>query len=341
MRQHRTAWISNLLLGIACCAFSASASPTAPASNSDFGEVAVVATKDGLVRFNINDKSTTKLSPDPISWCAVDNRAQVVWYLTQDFALKLIDLTAGAAPITIVPRTKIRASTPTIFPIISYGKIGSIGDELATFSPMIRLQLEMQAQPKLTAVLQCDGDASWYCYKSADGNAEPAINDEVAKTLADVRQLPLQEVAKLAALAQRGGDRPLWRTSEARNLPDVAAVPKTGCAEDLGGCGAARAIPGIPYWSVSVASSRGDFAHETQQFYDPLRKRFFDPLRPGISSPKPLAGEHAVASMFIAGSGRHLLMNGAVISFEKGVLLQGTRACGFIGASWFYQHPFP
>lgn len=336
----------------------------APTQELSPGDIAIIATKDALVRFNVKDKTTQELIHEPSEWCAVDNRAQVLWYLRKEpvlpsrpdsgrpdielLTLRFLDLKENRAPVTIVPSTRVRTSLPGLVPLIDYGD-GTLGDELWHFAPTIYLRLQMQTNPKLTATLNCDGDASWYCFnmegkplkKLASGETEWPVTDTVAATLVDLNKMRLQQIDALVALKQRAGNRRLWRVGDEQERPRVRAVPAKDCEEDLGPCGSAVSIPGTPFWSVIVSADRGDFAHEVRQFYDPKRKRFFDPRQPGLTSPLPLKGEHALASMFISGSGRNLLMNGEVISFDSGVLVKGERGCGWLGAGWRYTHWHP
>lgn len=358
----------------------------APAGQAPPGEdLAVLATADALVRVSTRDKSVTELAHEHVTWCAVDNRAQAIWYLTEQelpppqsadsrhaemVALKVIDLSGApepAAPLTVVPPTRVRSASPELRPVISYGDSATVGDELFVFSSGILLQLNLVPRPKLRIELTCDGDAAWYCYQM-DKEQEPVpgttetwwpVNPDIAATLKDLKRMRLQQLDKLTALARRGAGRRQWlgpkdqgsgSKGNDRALPKVKSVPQKPCEE--GGCGDAKAIPGTPYWAVVVASSRGDFFHETQQFYDPARKRFFDPRRPGLSSPRPLNRDKAegeklgddgpeLHSMLIARSGQSLLMDGALISLDRGVVFKGQRECGFIGGGWTYMHPYP
>lgn len=361
-------------------------------------DVAILATTDALVRVSTRDKSMTELAHEHVTWCAVDNRAQAIWYLTAQaiptphqpesrgaamLALKVIDLAElpeHSAPLTVVPPTRVRSSSPELRPVVSYGDAATVGDELSDFSAGILLQLNLAPRPRLRVELTCDGDAAWYCYQmdkeqeqlpgptenSPDNSTEKwwPVNPDIAATLKDLKRMRLQQPDKLAALARRGAGRRQWldekdgnpnqngdkNSESSRPLPKVKSVLQKACEE--GGCGEAKVIPGTPYWAVVVASSRGDFFHETQQFYDPARKRFFDPRRPGLSAPRPLAKEkeavlkpgddaHSLSSMLIARSGQSLLMDGELIGFDRGVVFKGQRVCGFVGGGWAYTHLHP
>lgn len=327
-------------------------------------DIAIVATKEALVRFDATDKTTQELTREPVAWCAVDNRAQVLWYLRKEpataspqgappdaslLSLKFLDLRENRAPVTVVPATRVRSDAfPALVPLIDHGD-ETLGAELQPFGPAIFLHLKLHARPELAVSLSCEGDASWYCFKmdgaplrtDASGETEWPVKDEIAVALADLKKMPLLQTDALLGLRQRAGNRKLWQAGTERTMPRVGSVPAKGCDPELDSCGSATSIPGTPFWSVVVATSRGDYAHETRQFYDPARKRFFDPRQKGRASPKPLAGGPALASMFISPSGRSLLMDQEVISFEHGTLYRAEQICGWLGAGWRYTHTHP
>lgn len=327
-------------------------------------DIAIVATQDALVRFDAADKTTQELTREPVAWCAVDNRAQVLWYLRKEpaaaspqgpapdgalLSLKFLDLSENRAPVTVVPATRIRSDAfPALVPVIDHGD-ETLGTELQPFGPAIFLHLKLHARPALAVSLSCEGDASWYCFKmdgappkpDASGDGAWPVKDEIAAALADLKKMTLLQTDALLGLRQRAGNRKLWHAGTERPMPRVGSVAARGCDPELDSCGSATSIPGTPFWSVVVATSRGDYAHETRQFYDPQRKRFFDPRQKGRASPKPLAGGPALGSMFISPSGRSLLMDREVISFEHGTLYKAEQICGWLGTGWRYTHTHP
>lgn len=306
-------------------------------------DVAVVATKAGLMRVPLGTPPTV-LRPGSVRWCAVDNRALGVWFLVPEraneenssLALRFLDLT-GALPETVVAAGIPQMGT-TFTPEINHGRYGTLGHEwegVEGLGPLIGLRLRLSAAPKIEPYVICEGDASYYCYEGP-GQATQRLNDEMLTQVNQLKAVRLVSISSLAELGRRGGVRRLYSVEPKKIALPKVSVPQAACEE--GDCGEAMTIPGTRYLSVRVASSRGDYYHETRQFYDPRVRRFFDPRKPGLSAKTPLPSANALETMRVAPSGNAILMGSEVIDFIRGVLVKDvTSGCGWIGGGWVHR----
>jgi hypothetical protein len=140
--------------------------------------------------------------------------------------------------------------------------------------------------------------------------------------------------ARLKALAKRGAARhvaPALPAAAAR--PARVGVPAAAC-EDAARCGQAEALPGTPWWLVTVGFSCGDGCYTERQLYDPKRGLFFDPQRPAVApSAKPLPAA-SLADLRVSPDGAAYVSAGKVVRFAGGVVAVGTAGGGWLGGGW-------
>lgn len=333
------------------------AQAVAPLAN----DVAIVATKDALLRIDTSDAKATELTHEPTTWCAVDNRAQVLWYLVAEpepaatpkdhtrqprrkLALKVLDLRSpGSVPLEVSRSDKAEIAAH-VQPLIAYADGRVLGAEQSGHGPDITLTLELARRPTLKAAEVCVPELPDLCLEEGLHEKRPlselpeALKD-TALTLRALRRMQLQNVDKLTEFVERGKQRSLYFPTTERPLPPVRSVPTAPCK--IGGCGTAVVIPGTLYWAVTVASEPGDHAEYALQFYDPARRLFFNPRRVGAVSKLPFTAknqwENHVSGMLIAPSGRKALMNDELIDFERGVLRKSERGCGWLNGGWYFS----
>ncbi|HUQ05679.1 MAG TPA: hypothetical protein VM261_24415 [Kofleriaceae bacterium] len=306
-------------------------------------DVAVVGTPRGLVEIGLATGKARALVPGAnVSWCAVDDRARVVWFTTPEgegdtFALHWYDVVAGGAS-----HTAFRGAPTGISEIIiDHGDAGRIGgsDRVSFF---VGVRVDLGAAPAVGAELGCDGDAWFYCYESSeDGNVDDApLRPEHDELRRAVDALALVERDALAALVERSRGRALWppappQPEESEAQQRVAGVPDSRCPEEPDACGRATPLAGTPYWLVVIDNARGDFFHETRSLYDPATKRFFRADDPSVRSPALIDGA-AVEGLYVSPSGAGGAIGGRVVDFRRGVVWQSddASACGWLGGGY-------
>lgn len=289
-------------------------------------DFAVVATPSGVVVLDEAGQQVDVLLPQPVDWCRVDARAEVLWFQTNG-ALSFLDLRTAAPPVEIID------ASPDVI-VIRYPdeRIGLIEDHMFEDG----LAVVLDSQPRLETMVGCDGDMAWYCFEDVD-DFELARSERIEarnRELAD-RAIPTDVLAELAA---RAVGRRLTPTVPPRSVEPttVTAVPRDACLEIEEDCGAARRLDGTPYWLVVVANDRGDFFHETERLYDPSARVFFDPRQPTRRSPTPLPDDGpGFVPWLVSPSGTHAVAGDELVAFSSGVIARDlTGACGFWGGGW-------
>lgn len=227
---------------------------------AEAGPHAFVGNEHGIVEVGATGH-TQAITADPPSWCAVDARAQVVWFATA----------SGVSAFDLVERR--------VHPIVT-GDIGSTTiaidhgtEHLGANSPVdydVALAIHLTAKPGVGSQIGCDGDAAVYCYND-DDKLKPMLVER-QQTLDALRPA---DPAYLATLVARGAKRSLWSPPPTPPAPPAApAVHRAACTADATRCGELTAIPGSALWLVTTANSRGDFFHETRELWDPRTGEF-------------------------------------------------------------------
>jgi|GEM_PF-3552765 hypothetical protein len=298
-------------------------------------DTAVVATNSGLMRVGLKGNDAKLLVPGQVSWCAVDNRSQVIWALIDD-SLKYLDLLSQET-VTIVSGTP---AVDTV--IISHGKYGSLkGRNSRTYTTAIEIDIPTGS---LNHRISCDGDKSYACFEEGakpSGRVTTPRGDvytkQLGNTILALRQLKLKNLGQISSINKRAAQRILW----SKNLGKVSkrivqGVDQGACEIIPEACGEGRQLDGTPYWLVTTANSRGDYFHEDKQLYDPKTKRFFNPRTKNSTSKSPIEEGANLEDVYVSPSGKGIVAGGKVIRFGHGVVYdKGEHACGWIGGGWF------
>lgn len=297
-----------------------------PRSAQASGEAAFLRTAEGIVEIAVPGGARTLHAASDVRWCAVDDRAGVVWLTHrrgEERELAVLDLTGGRELRSI-------AAIPDVDEIIiEHGEAGQLGGA-DPVSFRVALAVVVAAPPAVRAVVGCDGDAAVYCY---DEDGVLLEQYDTIRRAADA--VVLREPALVASLHARSSGRAL-RPPEAppAELPRVSAADPATCREIPEDCGAARPLPGTPYWLVVTSNSRGDYFHQSEQLYDPRSREFLDP-RTGARSPAPRAGGD-VEGLHVSGSGEAFMIEGRVATFDGAVVFEhpGAAPCGWPGGGY-------
>jgi len=185
--------------------------PLAPIS----GETAVFGTSTGLVAVPLVGGAPTPLTAGSVDWCAIDDRAQVVWLSTTHesggvsvYDLALYDLALSGPPHVVARDVPIDVDER----IIDYGAAGRIGGA-DPVSFRVALRLDLSGIPALGAAVGCDGDGATYCYQMdawSEGDPwPPPLVPELEALRQRVAGLAIVDSEAVARVAARGHDRPL------------------------------------------------------------------------------------------------------------------------------------
>ena len=226
------------------------------------GERAFVADATGLVE--VSTSGGSQVVALVASWCAVDARANVVWYVDGG-GLHAFDLADRRK------RTIIEGELGEIAVIIDWGEQQLGGESALAFDVGAALRLA-GTTPALEVEMGCEGDRAVYCFEE---DLETPI-PRVAETQRLAGTLELADPAYVATLASRGKQGSLWSPPPVPPaMPKKKpAVDKKQCTEDPEACGTLTAIPASPLWLVQTANSRGDYYHETRTLWDPATGEF-------------------------------------------------------------------
>lgn len=298
----------------------------APPAAEPSTEVAFLRTAEGVVEIAVPGGARTLRAASDVGWCAVDDRARVVWLTRraeEERELAALDLTGPRRLFSIAPIPDVDEI------IIDHGEAGRLGGA-DPVSFRVALALVIAAAPRVHAVVGCDGDAAAYCYDE-DG----ALLEEYGAIRRAADAVVLREPALVASLHARASGRAL-RPPEPppAELPRVSAADPAACHEVPEDCGSARPLPGTPYWLVVTSNGRGDYFHQSEQLYDPRSREFIDP-RTGARSPTPREGGD-VEGLQVSRSGEAFMIEGRVATFDGTVLFEHRDAapCGWVGGGY-------
>ncbi|MBA3547341.1 MAG: hypothetical protein H0T76_12715 [Nannocystis sp.] len=297
------------------------------------GERAFVADDIGLVEVALTGGSQV-IAPDSVSWCGVDARAQVVWFVTQRglHAFDLVDRRTHAI---------IAAELPEIAVIIDWGAEKLGGEDPLAFD--VGAAIGMTSAPAIKTVMGCEGDREVYCFEE-DGTTPTA---EVKKSQQRAAALKLVDPVYVAAIAGRGATGSLWAPPPVPpTMPTrKPVVPRKQCSEEPGECGSLTAIPSSPLWLVETGNSRGDYYHQSRELWDPRTGEFVriadgKIVRSKVSSDIESTGDYAGLRV----SNGTLSHIGAVFDDTKIIYapkaVDGTpTSCGFTAGGWRVKGP--
>ncbi len=308
----------------------AAATDAAPAKPADPRDRAYVTDETGLVEV---DATGAHVLAKAGSWCNVDARAQVVWFIN-DTGLQAFDLTDRTIHPVIAHTLDAHDKTDTIIgslePIIDWGHEKLGGEDAVSFD--VGVAVHMVGTPRLEMVMGCDGDRAVYCF---DEHHRPSKSVVALKKL--VKDLPL-DAAYVSTLASRGDKRSLWSPPPVPPTPPAPpAFDHKSCTEDAERCGQLTAIPGSPLWLVVTGNSRGDYYHESRELWDPAARSFLRIDESKLTRATDPLGENAPEFDGLRSSPTGLLSLHGIVFDARSVLYapQGTgHTCGFTSGGW-------
>jgi hypothetical protein len=299
------------------------------------GERAFVSDATGLVE--ISTAGGSQVVAPAASWCAVDARASVVWFVDAG-GLHAFDLADRRT------RTIIKGDLGEVEVIIDWGEQQLGGESTLAFDVGAAIRLADET-PAIEVEMGCEGDRATYCFEE-DLETPTA---EVAKLQRFAGTLKLADPAYVATLASRGKQGSLWSPP-----PVPPATPKKKprvdeeqCSEDPETCGALTAIPASPLWLVQTANSRGDYYHETRTLWDPATGEYLrrDGARLVRSKTPPSTDADTDYGGLRASPSGVLSFGGAVFDAAKVHYAPQdppdgqSISCGFTGGGWRIAGP--
>lgn len=270
------------------------------------------------------------------AWCAVDARANVVWFTTSD-GLRAFDLADRRT------RTIIGAALGELAVIIDWGKQQLGGENKLSFD--VAAALRLSGKPTLEMEMGCGGDRATYCFEEdlETPTAEVAAQQQLAG------KLKLADPAYAATLASRGKQSSLWSPPP---VPPVLpkkkpTVDKKQCTEQPT-CGTLTAIPGSPLWLVEIANSRGDFYHQTRELWDPSTGEYVrpdgtkllrskTPPRDGMPDATDYGGLRASPSGALSHGG--YVFDATKVHYAPKKPDDPATSCGWAGGGWRISGP--
>lgn len=264
-------------------------------------------------------------------WCAVDNRAQVVWF-RDDSGLNALDL-LDAQTRLIVGGGDGDFGVGEV--LIDHGDAGQLG-ATETLSASVRLAVHLTDGPvRIEPSIACEGDAAWYCYTDIPEkeSEEWILLPELAAREVYLRGLSIKDSDYLQKVATRSNARSLFASPTlGEKLPNLKSVQSKYCVEDPDQCGTAERIT-EQLWRVEVYNDRGDFYHRSDALYDSTKMEYID-IKTGLRSAVPSQEEvDGIAGVFVSANGKYILSDKALLSLDSGARTEhhGT-ACGFVGS---------
>lgn len=318
---------------VAAAAVPAAAQAPVIAPLAGAGERAFVADDTGLVEVSLTGGSQI-IAPDSVSWCSVDARAQVVWFVTERglHAFDLVDRRSHAILATELAEIEV---------IIDWGAEKLGGEDALEFD--VGAAIGMASAPTIKTVMGCDGDRAVYCFEE-DGTTPTA---EVVKSQQRAAALRLVDPVYVSAIAGRGATGSLWAPPPMPpTMPERRpVVPRKQCSEEPGDCGSLIALPSSPLWLVITGNSRGDYYHENRELWDPRTGEFVryaggKLVRSKASSDTESTGDYAglrVLNGTLSYAGV-VFDDSRVVYAPKAVDVTPT-SCGFTTGGWRIKGP--
>jgi hypothetical protein len=296
------------------------------------GPHAFVADATGLIEVAPTGKTQVIAAAKP-GWCAVDARAQVVWF-TGDDGLYAFDLDDRAVHKIVAGQLDLDTVS------IDWGNERLGGEDKLAYQAALGVRMTA-TPPKVSSELGCDGDEADYCYDAGGKNLRSDLVDRLHRLDA----LALVDGAYVASLATRGKDRSLWTPPP---VPPAAPshkpkLDRKACEEDASRCGQLIAIPGSALWLVITANSRGDFYHETRELWDPTSGEYLWVAGARlVRAAVPQRGDTDYTDLRIAPSGGLMSIAGAVFDPTQVIYTPNGDAaitCGWSTGGWRMRSP--
>ena len=291
--------------------------------------LAIVASKDGIIRVDLNGSSEGAFlyEGNDVSHCIMDHRTDVLWFVRYNEARDRSDWygldmkVEGAAPVHFGEAVPGGYAIELEYPDRS--RHGVHGELDGVVAPM----LSLAGEPSLRPFIACEGDAAWACYEDDEFTI---LSEELREMKAAIHATSLSEVAWLNTIASRDA---IPAVADASEGPMVEGVPEDRCLEAPGDCGFSVTVPGTPYLKVITHNDRGDYYHESHQFYDSSTGEFFDPMHEGEKKRQevPFADDEVVAPVggVIAPGAEAYATGEWLISFERGQIAEFQSVCGW------------
>lgn len=296
------------------------------------GERAFVSDDTGLVEVALTGGSQV-IAPAGVSWCSVDARAQVVWFVTRS-GLQAFDLVDRRVhPI-------LAAELAELAIIIDWGTEQLGGEDRLQFD--VGVAIGMASAPSIKTVMGCDGDRAVYCFEE-DGKTP---TEALARSQQRATALRLVDPVYLAAIAGRGANRSLWTPPPMPPPPPsrTPVVRRKQCEVEPKDCGSLIAIPSSPLWLVVTGNSSGDYYHEDRELWDPRTGEFVrragDIVRSKDAAPTESTGDYAGLRV----SNGMFTYAGAVFDDSRVVFAPTATdgapgSCGFTSGGWRIKGP--
>lgn len=294
-------------------------------------DAALVADQGGLYVVSRLGERLEVVQDKPMSWCALDHRTQLLWFVREDgeqrslWTWSLAKADASPVPVTSLDPESFE---PIFFKYVD-GEVWR-----RPLGHMFRLGVLMDmsaAQPKLGVDVGCEDDQSWYCYEGS--SEEQTLVEELQQRHDALSKLSLQDAAGLKRAIEAGGAlKARYATApKAEKPPSHVKISQEHCLEEPEDCGKAQALSGTPYWIVLTSNDRGDFYYESWQLYDPRTSQFIsvDPQAGIKRSPTP-SEESSFAVSEISPTGRGYSEGTGLVDFERGQVLVEVNVCGWL-----------
>lgn len=292
-------------------------------------ESAIVASDAGLVLVDVATGEASTVWNGEVEVCLSDPAASAIWFLGRSegtTSLYAHDLKTGGQPAVIA--TGIPAEAAAIS-VTSWqgGKIESA--PITAFR--IGVLLDVRSTPRIQRFVGCMADGL-DCFSDIDTET---LRPELEAIAARIDGLSVAD----PGTAKRLGDRSAGAL--AATPPEIAprvTVPTAPCEVDREACGSARVLPGTSLQLVVVATSQGDFYHESVLLHDPKTGDFMplaDPRTRSRAADGP--GMQAVepSQLWVAPSGLAYSYDERVVHLKNGPIFVAesgaARACGFKG----------
>ncbi len=272
------------------------------------------------------------LPKQEVGFCAVDNKAQVVWLV----------IGQRLATYDLVDQT-LRYLSPELDVgigdvLIDYGDERIGGEDMV--DPRIYLGVFLGDEIQIKSVVGCEGDGAWYCFENfdADSSDDWPLIPELAKLKSSYDTLTIIENDYLNTLKGRGQNRKLWSKIPTEEAPRVA-VPVSACDEEPGECGRAIHL-NDQYWRVVVSNARGDFYHQDEQLYDSVSKEFID-MKTGQRTAVPSESSDGITGMLVSPLGDQVLLYDTLLPLGGGKRTKvDGHFCGWVGGGFRIPGPF-
>jgi hypothetical protein len=303
------------------------AAAAAPGSPAPIAESAIVASSDGLVLVDVPSGDTSVVWKGAVQACLADPAARAIWFLGRtsgETALYAHDLATGGEPAVIASGVPAEAEAIAV----TSWRGGNLESASIT-SFQLGLLLDVRSTPRIQRFVGCMSDA-FDCFAEVESET---LRPELEQIAARIDTLSVSD----PGTAKRLGDRSAGAVRP--TLPKVAprvTVPTAPCEVDPEACGSARELPGTTLQLVVVATSQGDFYHESVVLHDAKAGLFMslaDPRKTSRTADPETVPPVELSQLWVAPSGSAYAYDDRVVHLQTGPLHVAESgagvACGF------------